>query len=251
MHEFDQTIQPPAYFGELVDEVGRLRHARTICKQPDTVNALKADAYDGPATATHCYNAQAIRQLGQTVSTTAISYSELGDALVRAQAGVGAADLHGSLAGYLCGGGSADARHWFDALELSQDEDAAKALPPPLLEQLYRDCATWLADPELGFEPLLPGPETPIDARAEALVEWCRGFLGGFGLAGAGHDGTLSRDAREILADFDTIAATHFEHAGNEDDEAALAEMIEFIRVGALLLHAELHAAPQSGATLH
>jgi len=27
--------------------------------------------------------------------------------------------------------------------------------------------------------------------------------------------------------------------------------VIEFIRVGALLLHAELHAAPQTGATLH
>ena len=35
------------------------------------------------------------------------------------------------------------------------------------------------------------------------------------------------------------------------DIEAALAEVIEFIRVGALLLHAELHAAPRSGATLH
>ena len=98
---------------------------------------------------------------------------------------------------------------------------------------------------------MLPAAETPIDTRADALVEWCRGFLGGFGLAGGGHHDSLSNDAREILADFGTIAATRFEYAGNEDDEAALAEVIEFIRVGALLLHAELHAAPQTGATLH
>lgn len=182
--------------------------------------------------------------------STAISYSELGDALARAQAGIGASDLHGSLAGYLCGGGSADARHWFDALELSHEEDT-KPLPPALLEQLYRDCAAWLTDPELGFEPLLPAAEAPIDARADALVEWCRGFLGGFGLAGAGHKDSLSGDAQEILADFGTIAASRFEYSANEDDEAALAEVAEFIRVGALLLHAELHAAPQSGATLH
>lgn len=185
------------------------------------------------------------------MSDTAISYSELGEALARAQAGVGASDLHGSLAGYLCGGGSADARHWFDALELNHGEDVGASLPASLLEQLYRDCASWLADPDLGFEPLLPATETPLDARADALVEWCRGFLGGFGLAGAGHDGMLSRDAQEILSDFGTIAATRFEYAGNEDDEAALSEVIEFIRVGALLLHAELHAAPKPGATLH
>lgn len=185
------------------------------------------------------------------MSTTAISYNELGDALARAQAGVGASELHGSLVGYQCGGGSADARRWFDVLEFDQDGDVAAALPPGLLEQLHRECSTWLADPELGFEPLLPGADTPIEARADALVEWCHGFLGGFGLAGAGHRGSLSPDAQEILGDFGTIAATRFEYAGNEDDEAALAEVVEFIRVGALLLHAELHAAPQSGATLH
>ena len=185
------------------------------------------------------------------MSDTVISYSELGDALARAQVGVGASDLHGSLTGYLCGGGSAGPQHWFDALELSAEEDAT--LPSALLKRLYRDCAAWLADPELGFEPLLPPADAPVDARADALVEWCRGFLGGFGLAGAGHRGTLSNDAQEILADFGTIAATRFEYAGNEDDETALAEVIEFIRVGALLLHTELHAAPQSqsGATLH
>lgn len=187
------------------------------------------------------------------MSTTAISYSELGDALIRVQAGVGASELHGSLVGYLCGGGggSADARHWFDALEFDHDGEIAGALPSGLLEQLHRECSSWLADPEPGFEPMLPATETPIEVRADALVEWCRGFLGGFGLAGGVQHGSLSHDAREILGDFGTIAATRFEYAGNEDDEAALAEVIEFIRVGALLLHAELHAAPQSGTTLH
>jgi uncharacterized protein YgfB (UPF0149 family) len=187
---------------------------------------------------------------GGTMSM-AISYSELGDALAQAHVGVGASDLHGSLVGYLCGGGSAGAQHWFDALELGNEDDTAATPPTTLLEQLYRDCTGWLDDPELSFEPLLPPMETPIDARAEALVEWCRGFLGGFGLAGAGHAGTLSSDAEEILHDFGTIAATHFEYVGNEDDEAALTEVVEFIRVGALLLHAELHAAPKSGSTLH
>lgn len=184
------------------------------------------------------------------MSDTAVSYSELGDALARARVGIGASDLHGSLAGYLCGGGQASAQYWFDALELGHD-GAATSLSSALLERLYRHCASWLADPDLDFEPLLPAAEAPIDARAEALAGWCRGFLGGFGLAGGGRDAALSGEAREILSDFDMIAATHFEYAGSEEDETALTEVIEFIRIGALLLHAERCAAPPARATVH
>jgi uncharacterized protein YgfB (UPF0149 family) len=183
--------------------------------------------------------------------TGSISHAELGEVLAKAQFGVGASDLHGSLTGYLCGGGSADSHHWLEALEFVPDDDAASAIPPQLLERLHVDCARWLADPELGFEPLLPPASAPLNARTDALVEWCRGFLGGIGLAGAGHAGTLSPEASEILSDFGTIAATRFECADVDEDESALAEVIEFIRIGALLLHAELHAEPHAGSTLH
>jgi uncharacterized protein YgfB (UPF0149 family) len=183
--------------------------------------------------------------------TLPITYAELGEILAHAHFGIGASDLHGSLTGYLCAGGSADARHWLDALELTPDAGEANAIPPALLERLYADCAGWLDDPEAGFEPLLPAADAALAARADALVEWCRGFLGGLGLAGAGHEGALSDEAQEILGDFAAIAATRFEYSNTEEDENALTEVIEFIRVGALLLHAELHAAPRAGATLH
>ena len=188
----------------------------------------------------------------RVTATLPITHAQLGQLLANLRFGIDPSDLHGSLTGYLCAGGRADARGWLAALELQPDDSAAAAkADTTVLQQLFRECSAWLSDPDQRFEPLLPAAETPVDVRADALVEWCRGFLGGFGLAGAGHRGSLSRDAEEILADFGTIAATHFEYAGNEDDEAALAEVIEFIRVGALLLHAELHAAPRSGATLH
>ena len=183
--------------------------------------------------------------------TVQITYAELGEILARAHFGIGASDLHGSLTGYLCGGGSADARHWLGALELEPDEALPEAIPPAVLERLYAECAGWLDDPELGFEPLLPPADTALEVRAEALVDWCRGFLGGLGLAGAGHRGALSAEAQEILRDFAAIAGTRFEDNNAEEDESALTEVVEFIRVGALLLHAELHAVPAAGATLH
>jgi len=208
-----------------------------------------------PAEAARCIRAATIHLSPSVphpvIVTGPISHAELGDVLASAQFGIGASDLHGSLTGYLCGGGSADAQHWLEALELVPDEDAASALSPQLLERLYVDCSRWLADPELKFEPLLPADSAPVGIRTDALVDWCRGFLGGIGLAGAVQDGALSSEATEILSDFGTIAATRFEFADAEEDENALAEVIEFIRMGALLLHAELHAERRGDRTLH
>ena len=180
----------------------------------------------------------------------AITHAQLGEMLARLHVGVGASDLHGSLTGYLCGGGSAGARGWLAALELQTDPESDLALPA--FARLYEDCAAWFGDPELRFEPLLPDTDTTtLDARADALVEWCRGFLGGLGLAGISKRQGLSADAEEILHDLGTIAGSRFEYDDAEEDENALAEVIEFIRVGVLLLHAELTTASRSGKTVH
>lgn len=179
-----------------------------------------------------------------------VTHSQLGELLATLRFGVGPSDLHGSLTGYLCGGGVADSHRWLAALELDPDGTVG-AIPNAVLTNLYEQCAAWLDDPELAFEPLLPLEDTVQDSRADALVEWCRGFLGGLGLAGASRQGGLSVDGTEILKDFGTIAATRFEHAEGEEDETALVEVIEFIRVGVLLLHAELTTPVRGGATVH
>lgn len=180
----------------------------------------------------------------------AITYAELGELLNRLRFGIGPSDLHGSLTGYLCGGGAADARGWLAALELNADATAA-ATPYSAFTNLYEQCAAWLDDPELGFEPLLPADDASLELRADALVEWCRGFLGGLGLAGVSRQNGLSADGAEILKDFGTIAGTRFEYAESEEDENALTEVIEFIRVGVLLLHAEMTSPGRGGETLH
>jgi uncharacterized protein YgfB (UPF0149 family) len=182
-------------------------------------------------------------------SAPTITHAQLGEMLANLHLGVGASDLHGSLTGYVCGGGGAGARGWLAALELETDPEVD--LPHAAFARLYEDCVAWFDDPELRFEPLLPETDVTLDARADALVEWCRGFLGGLGLAGATNRAQLSADASEILQDFGTIAGSRFEYADAEEDESALAEVIEFIRVGALLLHAELSTAGRAGKTLH
>ena len=174
-----------------------------------------------------------------------ISYRELSETLDRLQAGINASDLHGSLTGYLCAGGKTTPEGWIDALAF----DLNAARDDQVFAQLYRICRQQLDDPELAFEPLLPGDEVALDIRAEAMVDWCRGFLGGIGLAGAGSLGDgMSDEAREIVQDFGNIAASNLEYTGSEEDEAALAEVIEFVRVGVLLLRSELDPGPSSSA---
>ena len=118
------------------------------------------------------------------------------------------------------------------------------------MRQLYTDCRAQLEDPDLGFEPLLPEGDTSVEHRAEALVEWCRGFLGGVGLSGAQPHG-LSVDATEVLSDLGRIASSRFDYDDAEEDETALSEVLEFVRVGVLLLHAEMRRPHSSRHTVH
>jgi uncharacterized protein YgfB (UPF0149 family) len=185
-----------------------------------------------------------------------VTHAQLSVALTPLRLGISASEVHGSLTGFLCGGGQTDALHWLDALELQPDTPIGPGATQDVLKRVYDECIGWFEDPELTFDPLLPPEAVELDTRSEALVDWCRGFLGGIGLAGVGSGNKLSAEANEILGDFATIAATAFENANAEEDENALVEVVEFLRVGVMLLHAELsHAdftpAPRTGETLH
>jgi len=172
------------------------------------------------------------------MTSSPLTHAELARALETLRLGMGASDLHGSLTGYLCAGGNAGIAEWPAALEIEPDPKIA--LRNDALDRLYRDCRAQLDDPDLGFEPLLPAHDVPVERRADALVEWCRGFLGGVGLSGGATARTLSPDASEVLADLGRIASSRFAYEDAEEDESALSEVLEFVRVGVLLLHAEL-----------
>jgi hypothetical protein len=182
----------------------------------------------------------------------AIDHAELARSLSRLQVGVGASELHGSLAGFLCAGGMAHADSWLGELAL---EDAAEAVAgsgeQPLFERVFHAVAEDLADPDLAFTPLLPSDDVPMPERTAALVDWCRGFLGGIGLSGADLSAGLEGDLGEVLGDFGRIASSAFSEGDSaEDDEEAWAEVVEYVRVGALLVRTELARAPGE-ATRH
>lgn len=185
-------------------------------------------------------------------ATDLIGYDELDIALVRLRVGADASELHGSLCGFLAGGGTLGRQPLLAALQFETEEATPSAHDQALLDRLVKQTDGELADPELGFEPLLPADDRPLAERAEALVEWCRGFLGGFGLAGADAHAKLSDEAQEILRDLSTIAGSSLDLGDEGEDEDALIEVQEFVRVGAMLLYTECHGPRRPGGdTLH
>lgn len=168
-----------------------------------------------------------------------LNHDQLDALVVRLRLGVEASELHGSLCGYLAGGAQPHGHDLLPALQLESADNALGDADQALLDGFLAQCREALEDSDLGFEPLLPEDDRPLDVRAEAVAAWCRGFLGGFGLAGPQAHADLSADASEVLRDFGTIAASEFAYADAEEDEDALIEVQEFLRVGALLLYTE------------
>lgn len=186
---------------------------------------------------------------------------EVDAAIAQRRLGVSGSELHGALCGWLAGGGGLEggarndtrspadpAADWL-ARVLADD-----TLVPPArgdaLDRMHGATAAQLGDSDFGFDLLLPQADAPLVERSGALFDWCRGFLGGFGLA-AGDRAALSDEAREALTDLAKLAAATPQDEGDEDDENALAEIEEFVRVAALLLHGDCNLSPRQRQRLH
>lgn len=146
-----------------------------------------------------------------------------------------APELHGALCGWLAGGG-ADVREW-PARVLADDAVPAPAAESAL-DELRRVSVAQLGDRSFEFDLLLPTEPASLAVRSGALFDWCRGFVGAFGLA-AGAAKSLSDESREALGDLAKLAAAQAQDDGDEEDEQALVEIEEFVRVAVLLLHGD------------
>ncbi|MCS3847045.1 YecA family protein [Xanthomonas campestris] len=153
-----------------------------------------------------------------------------------------AAELHGGLCGWLSGGG-ADSADWLarilaDTVQVAPAQGGA-------LDQMRQATVAQLEDRDFAFELLLTEDGAPLPARTDALFDWCRAFLGGFGLA-AQQRPALSEEGEEALQDLARLAqASSDDFDTAEEDDTALAEIEEFVRVAVLLLHGDCVMGPR------
>jgi uncharacterized protein len=177
---------------------------------------------------------------------------DIAELIGRCKLSTSVSEFHGSLVGFISAGGHFQHGSLLEALQFEADP-APTADEQAMLARLRRQTEAWLADTDLTFNLWLPEDDASLAERTEGLVDWTRGFLGGFGLGGTPETArSLTEDAQEVLKDMATIATSDFDLEEGDTDEDSLIEIVEFVRVGALLLHAEVGArhTPASD-TLH
>ena len=153
--------------------------------------------------------------------------------------GISASELHGAITGFVCGCGTVQADDWLQTLQLQSADAALAGQARGALADLAATTAAAIGRQEPDLELLLPASEDGLEARARGLVDWCRGFLGGFGLAGI-DAGNMEPGINAVLGDFSDIATTVPELGDRDEDQAALDELVNHVRFGAMLLHARL-----------
>lgn len=171
------------------------------------------------------------------------SFEELNEALACTTAHTDAAETHGLLCGLLCACGQLDQGEWL-ARVLDDDvdgDDRSYETCRALLKRLEVATMHQLQSADCSFQILVPADSETLTLRSQSLVDWCTGFLAGVGLAGGISAQMLPNDSREILQDMAEI--TRLDATGIADEEgqeAAYAELVEYLRVGTLILHEEL-----------
>ncbi len=93
--------------------------------------------------------------------------------------------------------------------------------------------------------------EEVLEDRVDAMQEWTQGFLLGISLAGLEKFDGLPDDSKELIDDFIEISkADQFDVEDKEESEDAYMQVVEYLRMGVLLIAEELQPSSHS-ATLH
>jgi uncharacterized protein YgfB (UPF0149 family) len=161
------------------------------------------------------------------------------------------AESHGLLCGLLCretDGTANDFIHELAAMNLLVNPGAA--LQTALVEA-FESTRGQLEDEEFGFTLWLPDDDESLEERTIALAQWCSGFLAG--LASGGQLDALSEEAKEAIEDLQQIARAEISSAKEgdaetEEDEAAYAEIVEYVRVVALMMREDFRGPAQDEA---
>ena len=165
-------------------------------------------------------------------------YSLIQRTLAGSHALADASEAHGTLTGALCAMVPYRLEDWLAEI---LPEGVASLEDEPALQTLYESTVAALADRQMDFDLLIPTDDRPIEERTQALTAWCSGFLYGLGSVGAADPQRLPGELGELVRDLTEITRADVDASDSaEANESALAELVEFVRVGVQLVFDEL-----------
>jgi len=184
-------------------------------------------------------------------------YYELETALRLLDDDTDPSELHGTVGGLLCADKRANVNHWISSLfpERTMDDQQLGELKQSL-GLLFEETRQQLSDPLCGFDLLLPGDDYSFEQQLLALGDWCQGFLIGLNLGGVEDFSRLQGDAKEFAQDMVEIAraGVSYDFSEDEEDQQAYMQLVEYVRVGVMMVNDELSALPgakENTPTLH
>jgi len=170
--------------------------------------------------------------------TSQHDYLQIQRTLAASHALADAAEAHGTLAGALCALVPYRLEDWLAEI---LPEGVTDTSADPALQTLYDATVASLSGRQMEFDLLIPADDTPIEERTHALTAWCSGFLYGLGSNGAADPQRLPGELGEIVRDLTEITRADVDATDTvEANESALAELVEFVRVGVQMVFDEL-----------
>lgn len=178
-------------------------------------------------------------------------YAAIQENLETQMADMGAAEAHGVATGMLCANPNATPSAWLQILFDTHPESIQDVHPDHnTLIGLFAATAELLQCDQFGFDLLMPDDESELDIQAEALGHWCQGFLFGLGCAGAQDQSSWPEESQGVLRDLAEIAKLEPASDDPDDDEEALTELREYVRVAVQIILMELQLN-HTGHQLH
>ena len=168
-------------------------------------------------------------------------YEQIEYALSRVESPYTPEDCHGMLCAMLIVNNSLRCNRWLDEIcTLTQYNQPNVLEERDTLQALYDHTRQELNDALLDFSLLVPDDINTLSGRVAALKKWCEGFLFGLALAGVKDMSQLPEDSFEVLKDIVTISQASEDDEEDEMNEVAYNDILEYIRVGILLINEEL-----------
>jgi len=189
------------------------------------------------------------------MSNTNLSFEIVNDALQKIDSLSEVSEAHGSLCGLICISGKSDIKPWLNLLfEDQESRNLNVGASEEILSDLYNDTFEKLSNGQYNLEILIHSDDDPLEIRVDDLCLWCQGFLYGLSLAGLTDISKLPEETSEFLQDMTDISKAGYAPEDNdEENEAAFAEILEYIRAGTYVVYNtfNMDAHENNSKTLH
>ena len=170
------------------------------------------------------------------------NYEQIQEILSHVQSAYTAEDSHGMLCAMLIVNNSLQCKRWVDEICTQSEEGLSlDGVSHDTLCELYEHTKQELNDTLLNFTLLVPEDDNSLNARVTSLKKWCDGFLFGLALAGVKDLTHVPEDSMEILQDITSISQASEDEEEEEMNEVAYSDIVEYVRMGVLLINEEMH----------